>query len=210
MGTFITFEGSEGCGKTSVIKLVAEQLKISGIEVVCTKESEDEKLSEKIYDILKTSNNIDHITESLLYATCRNHTLNNIIIPSLEKDKVVLCERFIDSSYVYQGIVKNLGLDQIMAINSLVVKNYMPELTIYIDAAPEKCLSRSKKNGKRKSDLESLDFFNKVRDAYLMIGKIFKDRIITINGNQPLEKVAKDAYEAIDVFLRSKKNEGIF
>ena len=155
---------------------------------------------------------MDYITETLLYAACRSQHLHDFIIPNLNEDKIVISDRFVDSSYVYQGIARNLGLDQVMAINSLVVKDHMPDLTIFIDIAPEKCLARLKKakrNGAQ-VDLESLDFHNRVREGYLIIQKLFKDRIVKINGDQPLEKLAKEVYEAIDVFLRGRSNEGIF
>lgn len=214
MGTFITFEGLDGSGKTSVINLVAEQLKHDGVDIVTTKEPGGSTIANKVGDILldKKNRDMDYITETLLYAACRSQHLHDFIIPNLNEGKVVLCDRFVDSSYVYQGIAKNLGLDQVMAINSLVVKDHMPDLTIYIDIAPEKCLARLKKQKKsgQKVDLESLDFYNRVRDGYLIINKLFKDRIVKINGDQPLEKLAKEIYEAIDVFLRGRKNEGIF
>ena len=214
MGTFISIEGLDGCGKTSVINLVTQQLKIDGVEVVSTKEPAGSTIATRVRDILvdKETKNMDYITETLLYAACRCQHLHDFIIPNLNEGKVVISDRFVDSSYVYQGIARNLGLDQVMAINSLVVKNHMPDLTIYIDIAPEKCLARLKKAKKTgtKVDLESLDFYNRVREGYLIINKLFKDRVVKINGDQPLEKLAKEVYEAIDVFLRGRSNEGIF
>ena len=214
MGTFISIEGLDGCGKTSIINLVTQQLKSDGIDVVNTKEPAGSTIATRVRDILvdKETKNMDYITETLLYAACRSQHLHDFIIPNLNEGKVVISDRFVDSSYVYQGIARNLGLDQVMAINSLVVKNHMPDLTIYIDIAPEKCLARLKKAKKAgtKVDLESLDFYNRVREGYLIINKLFNDRVVKINGDQPLEKLAKEVYEAIDVFLRGRSNEGIF
>ena len=214
MGTFISIEGLDGCGKTSVISLITQQLKSDGVDVVSTKEPAGSTIATRVRDILvdKETKNMDYITETLLYAACRCQHLHDFIIPNLNEGKVVISDRFVDSSYVYQGIARNLGLDQVMAINSLVVKNHMPDLTIYIDIAPEKCLARLKKAKKagNKVDLESLDFYNRVREGYLIINKLFKDRVVKINGEQPLEKLAKEVYEAIDVFLRGRSNEGIF
>lgn len=214
MGTFITLEGLDGCGKTSVISLVVQQLKRDGRDIVCTKEPSGSTIATKVRDILvdKENKKMDYITETLLYAACRSQHLHDFIIPNLNEGKVVISDRFIDSSYVYQGIARNLGLDQVMAINSLVVKNHMPDLTIFIDSAPEKCLARLKKarrNGET-VDIESLNFNNRVREGYNIIQTLFKDRVIKINGDQPLEKLAKEVYEAIDVFLRGRDNEGIF
>ena len=214
MGTFISIEGLDGSGKTSIINLVTQQLKHDGVDVVSTKEPGGSTIAARVRDILvdKETKNMDYITETLLYAACRSQHLHDFIIPNLNEGKVVISDRFVDSSYVYQGIARNLGLDQVMAINSLVVKNHMPDLTIYIDIAPEKCLARLKKARKagNKVDLESLDFYNRVREGYLIINKLFKDRVVKINGDQPLEKLAKEIYEAIDVFLRGRSNEGIF
>lgn len=214
MGTFISIEGLDGCGKTSIINLVTQQLKHDGVDVVSTKEPGGSTIAARVRDILvdKETKNMDYITETLLYAACRSQHLHDFIIPNLNEGRVVISDRFVDSSYVYQGIARNLGLDQVMAINSLVVKDHMPDLTIYIDIAPEKCLARLKKAKKAgtKVDLESLDFYNRVREGYNIINKLFNDRVIKINGDQPLEKLAKEIYEAIDVFLRGRSNEGIF
>lgn len=214
MGTFISIEGLDGCGKTSVINLVSQQLKHDGVDLVCTKEPGGSTIAARVRDILvdKETKNMDYITETLLYAACRSQHLHDFIIPNLNDGKVVITDRYVDSSYVYQGIARNLGLDQVMAINSLVVKDHMPDLTIYIDIAPEKCLARLRKAKKAgiKVDLESLDFYNRVREGYLIINQLFKDRVVKINGDQPLEKLAKEIYEAIDVFLRGRSNEGIF
>lgn len=214
MGTFISIEGLDGSGKTSIINLVTQQLKHDGVDVVSTKEPGGSTIAARVRDILvdKETKNMDYITETLLYAACRSQHLHDFIIPNLNEGKVVISDRFVDSSYVYQGIARNLGLDQVMAINSLVVKNHMPDLTIYIDIAPEKCLARLKKAKKagNKIDLESLDFYNRVREGYNIINKLFNDRVVKINGDQPLEKLAKEIYEAIDVFLRGRSNEGIF
>jgi dTMP kinase len=214
MGTFITIEGLDGCGKTSVLRLVEQQLKSDGVDVVCTKEPGASTIANRVRDILidKETKHMDYITETLLYAACRSQHLHDFIIPNLNEGKVVISDRFVDSSYVYQGIARNLGLDQVMAINSLVVKNHIPDLTIFIDIAPEKCLARLKKARKNgvKVDLESLDFNNRVREGYTIIQTLFKDRVVKINGDQPLEKLAKEVYEAIDVFLRGRSNEGIF
>ena len=214
MGTFISIEGLDGCGKTSIINLVTQQLKHDGVDVVSTKEPGGSTIAARVRDILvdKETKNMDYITETLLYAACRSQHLHDFIIPNLNEGKVVISDRYVDSSYVYQGIARNLGLDQVMAINSLVVKDHMPDLTIFIDIAPEKCLARLKKAKKagNKIDLESLDFYNRVREGYNIINKLFNDRVVKINGDQPLEKLAKEIYEAIDVFLRGRSNEGIF
>ena len=214
MGTFISIEGMDSCGKTSVISLVTQQLRRDGFDAVSTKEPAGSSIATRVQDILfdKETKNMDYITETLLYAACRSQHLHDFIIPNLNEGKIVITDRFVDSSYVYQGIARNLGLDQVMAINSLVVKEHMPDLTIYIDVAPEKCLARLKRARKagENIDLESLDFYNRVREGYLIINKLFNDRIIKINGEQPLEKLAKEVYEAIAVFLRGRSNEGIF
>lgn len=206
MGNFITFEGGDGCGKTSVIKAVIEKLENDGYIIVKTREPGGSSIAEKIRNIILDVENtgMEYVTESLLYAACRSQHLHDIVIPSLEAGKVVICDRFVDSSYVYQGIARGVGFDKVKEINELVVGDHMPDLTIYIDATPEICLARrnSRDEAQNRLDLESLEFHHKVRNGYKEICEMFKDRIVTINGDQPLDKVIEDTYLVLSNFLK--------
>lgn len=206
MRNFITFEGGDGCGKTSVIKAVIQRLEDDGYEIVKTREPGGSAIAEKIRNIILDvdNTNMDYITECLLYAACRSQHLNDIVIPSLKEGKVVICDRFVDSSYVYQGIARGLGLEKVKKINELVVKDNMPDLTIYIDATPEICLARrnNREEAQNRLDLESLEFHHKVREGYKRICELFPKRIVTIDGDQELEKVIEDTYNIVSSFLK--------
>ena len=206
MGKFITFEGGDGCGKTSVIKAVIEKLENDGYIIVKTREPGGSVIAEKIRNIILDVENtgMEYVTESLLYAACRSQHLHDIVIPSLEAGKVVICDRFVDSSYVYQGIARGVGFEKVKEINELVVGDNMPDLTIYIDATPEICLARrnSRDEAQNRLDLESLEFHHKVRNGYKQICEMYKDRIVTIDGDQPLEKVIEDTYLVLSNFLK--------
>lgn len=206
MGKFITFEGGDGCGKTSVIKAVIEKLENDGYIIVKTREPGGSVIAEKIRNIILDVENtgMEYVTESLLYAACRSQHLHDIVIPSLEAGKVVICDRFVDSSYVYQGIARGVGFEKVKEINELVVGDNMPDLTIYIDATPEICLARrnSRDEAQNRLDLESLEFHHKVRNGYKQICEMYKDRIVTIDGDQPLEKVIEDTYSVLSNFLK--------
>ncbi len=210
MSYFITFEGIDGSGKSSTIKLLIEKLNKDGYQAISTREPGGSVIAEQVRNVILDVNNtnMDYMTEMLLFAACRSQHLKDIVIPNLEKGNIVICDRFVDSSYVYQGIARNIGLDSVMAINDLVIKDCKPDLTIYIDIEPETGLQRINKNNRNKDrlDLESLEFLTKVRNGYLKIAEMFKERIVVVNGDQPLEKVVDDAYEIIVSFLKGKNN----
>lgn len=204
---FITFEGPDGCGKSSVIKVIKEKLENDGYEVIVTREPGGSPIAEQIRKVILDVNNtdMDYMTECMLYAACRAQHLKDIVIPALKNNKVVICDRFVDSSYVYQGVVRGLGLERVVKINELVVKEYMPDLTICIDLASEICLDRINKNHREKDrlDNEGLEFHKKIRNTYLELCEMFKDRIVKIDGNQTLENVSQDAYDVISNFLEN-------
>lgn len=207
---FITFEGPDGCGKSSVIKVIKGKLESDGYEVVVTREPGGSPIAEQIRKVILDVNNtdMDYMTECMLYAACRAQHLKDIVIPALKNNKVVICDRFVDSSYVYQGVVRGLGLERVVKINELVVKEYMPDLTICIDLASEICLDRINKNNRKKDrlDNEGLEFHKRIRNTYLELCEMFKDRIVKVDGNDTLENVSNSAYKIITNFLKNKGN----
>lgn len=209
MGAFITFEGGDGCGKTSVMKAIIDKLKEENFDIVLTREPGGGKISEQIRNVILDVNNkeMHDITEMLLYAASRNQHLHDVILPNLKAGKIVISDRFVDSSYVYQGITRNLGLELVTKINDFVIKDTMPDLTIYIDATPEICLGRRKgrEEEENRLDLESLQFHHKVREGYKMICEKNKERMVIIDGDQPLQKVIDDTYKIIKNFLSRKQ-----
>lgn len=202
MGYFITLEGVEGSGKSTLIRSLRDFIEKSGREVIVTREPGGIDISEQIRSvILDTKNtNMDGRTEALLYAAARRQHLVERIIPSLEEGKIVLCDRFIDSSLAYQGFARDLGIDEVLSINEFAIGSFMPDLTLYLDLDPEIGLNRIRQNKGRevnRLDLEEINFHKNVREGYETIIKRFPDRIVRVDGNQELDKVFADAKEVL-------------
>jgi len=202
-GKFISFEGPDGSGKTSVIKVVEKYFINKGYEVIVTREPGGIKISEKIRDIIHDVEHkeMDPRTEALLYAASRSQHLNQKIIPAVEAGKIVLCDRYVDSSLAYQGYGRELGFDKVLAINMFAIDGVFPDLTIFVDVRPEIGLKRvfsTEEREKNRLDLEPLKFHKKIYEGYLEIIKKYPNRIKRINGEQPLEIVAKEAITLIN------------
>ena len=199
---FITIEGTEGSGKTTVAKELAKLLTSNGYEVVHTREPGGTPISESIRNVILDKNNtsIDGRTEALLYAASRRQHLVEKIWPALKEGKIVLCDRFLDSSLAYQGYARGLGYDEVLNINLFATENTYPDLTLFFVIEPEAGLQRIAKNKNRevnRLDLEKLPFHQKVYDAFIELSKKFPERYVTIDASQSLEDVIKDAYNAI-------------
>ena len=199
---FITIEGTEGSGKTTVAKELAKLLTANGYEVVHTREPGGTPISESIRNVILDKNNtsIDGRTEALLYAASRRQHLVEKIWPALKEGKIVLCDRFLDSSLAYQGYARGLGYDEVLNINLFATENTYPDLTLFFVIEPEAGLQRIAKNKNRevnRLDLEKLPFHQKVYDAFIELSKKFPERYVTIDASQSLENVIKDAYNAI-------------
>ena len=143
-GLFITFEGPEGAGKTTVISKLYDRLKAEGRQVVLTREPGGIRIAEKIRTVILDTDNIemDAKTEALLYAAARRQHLVEKVIPALNNGAIVLCDRFIDSSLAYQGYARGLGIDEVLKINQFAIGNTMPDLTVFFDINPAEGLSR--------------------------------------------------------------------
>jgi dTMP kinase len=200
-GIFITAEGGEGAGKTTVLELVANQLKAKGYDVLLTREPGGIPISEKIRQvILHVNNEMDERTEALLYAAARRQHLVEKIIPALNAGKIVLCDRFVDSSLAYQGYARGIGIDEVHRINQFAIKGYMPSLTLLFDIVPEVGLARINANQKRevnRLDLETLDFHQKVYECYHMLLQQSPGRIKRIAADRSLEQVTDDTLSRI-------------
>lgn len=194
MGFFISFEGGEGAGKTTILKMVEKYLVHKGFNVITTREPGGIDIAEQIRNIILDHKNkaMDGRTEALLYAAARRQHLVEKVIPALKENKIVLCDRFIDSSLAYQGFAREIGLEDILSINQFAIEQTMPDLTIYLDVTPEVGLKRIKANDQReinRLDLESLSFHQKVREGYHYIAQKFPERIQKVNAEKPLEEV---------------------
>lgn len=199
---FITFEGPEGSGKSSVIKEITSRLQSEGYEVVLTREPGGTPISEQIRNIILDSNNtmMDPRTEALLYAASRRQHLVEKIWPAIKKGKIVICDRYLDSSLAYQGYARGLGVQDILNVNSYATEGTFPDLTLLLDLDPQIGLDRIASNKARevnRLDKEKLSFHQAVRNGYLSLSKEYKDRYEIIDASQPLEKVITDTYNAI-------------
>jgi dTMP kinase len=206
-GTFITFEGPEGAGKTTIIHMVQQKLIQEGYTIVLTREPGGIRIAEQIREIILNPSNteMDARTEALLYAAARRQHLVEKVIPELNKGNIVLCDRFIDSSLAYQGNARGIGVEDIFAINQFAIEQTMPQATLYFDIEPEVGLERinnGRKDEINRLDLESLDFHYKVRDGYLSLLSEFPERIRRIDANQSVEKVCAEAYKQIQSILK--------
>ncbi len=200
-GIFITFEGPEGSGKTSVIKAVEERLKQQNKNVLMTREPGGIRIAELIRNIILDVNNVemDLTTEALLFAASRRQHIVEKIWPALNEGKIVLCDRFVDSSLAYQGVGRELGIDRVYAINQYAIEGCLPDLTIFIDVPPSIGLKRVFSNGRKvdRLDLETIKFHEKVYLGYHELINKFPDRIKVVDGTQTIDKVVENSLEWI-------------
>lgn len=207
-GIFITFEGTEGSGKTTIIKKIYDELKMRGQPVIKTREPGGGRIAEQIRNVILNVENIkmDKITEALLYAASRRQHLTEIVIPHLEKGTIVLCDRYLDSSLAYQGYARGIGIDKVYQMNQFATEGILPDLTIYIDVAPNIGLERIKKNQRNQDrlDLETKEFHQLVYEGYQIIAKRFPERIKVIPGEKLCDEVYIKVRNEIFSFLERK------
>ncbi len=209
MSYFITFEGPEGSGKTTIIEHI-RRLLAETHEVVKTREPGGIPISEKIREVLLTKeHDMDGRTEALLFAASRRQHLVERVIPALESRKIVLCDRFIDSSLAYQGIARGIGFDDIMAINKFAIDTHMPDLTIYLKLDPETGLQRIRDNARENNRLddETIDFHKKVVLGYNELSELYPDRIKIVDAAQSVENVVTDTLNIINTYIQSRGEE---
>lgn len=211
-GKFITFEGVEGAGKTSVLHALKEKLTKLGYEVVTTREPGGIGIAEQIRNIILDRENVtmEERTEALLYAAARRQHLVEKVLPALEDGKIVLCDRFIDSSLAYQGHARGLGMEEVYQVNQFAIKDLMPELTLLFDIDPMKGLERiaaNKDRERNRLDLENLHFHKQVYEGYQLLSERFPERIQKINADRPFEAVEASALNTILTYLK-RENEG--
>lgn len=211
MGYLITLEGGEGSGKTSILKLMADILAQQGHQIVCTREPGGIEIAEQIREVILDRNNssMDPRTEALLYAAARRQHLVEKVIPALKAGKIVLCDRYIDSSLAYQGYARGLGIEEIYTVNKFAIDDYMPDLTLYFDVEPQVGLARIGKDAGRevnRLDVESMKFHETVREGYQILVGQYPERIQVIDAGNSIEKVLADALAVVADFMGSRKN----
>ena len=198
-GLFITLEGGEGSGKTTVASEVIKKFSQIGVDVIYTREPGGSQIAEKIRDLILDPNHteMDSRTEALLYAAARRQHLVEKVLPALKAGKVVLCDRFIDSSIVYQGHAREIEIEQIYKINDFAIDGCMPDLTILLNIKPELGLARIAVNKNRevnRLDLEEMIFHEKVYEGYQLQMEENLDRIRVVDASQSIENVCQDVY----------------
>jgi len=199
---FITLEGPEGSGKTTAVETAVKALQEKGYEIVRTREPGGTPIAEQIRNVIldKANTSMDPRTEALLYAASRRQHLVEKVWPALKEGKIVICDRYLDSSLAYQGGARGLGVDEVLNVNLFATENTWPDLTLLFDIKPEVGLARIASNASRevnRLDLEKLEFHNKVRDTFLALAKKYPDRYVIIDASQSREEVAKATLEAI-------------
>ena len=199
---FITIEGPEGSGKSSVTKKVAERLEKEGYDIVFTREPGGTDISEQIRNIILDKNNtkMDPMTEAMLYAASRRQHLVEKIWPLSKEGKIVISDRYLDSSLAYQGGARGLGIDNILQLNNFATEGSFPDLTLLFDIDPRIGLKRIAANANRevnRLDLEKIEFHDSVRKTFLSLANRFKDRYVIIDASKPFNEVVEDTYIAI-------------
>lgn len=208
-GYFITIEGNEGAGKSTVAVMIERYLRELGHDVVSTREPGGISIAEQIRAIVLDNGNttMDGRTEALLYAAARRQHYVEKITPALEAGKTILCDRFIDSSLAYQGYARGLGIAEVRSINEFAIGGHMPDLTIYLDVDPEVGIDRIHAHGGReinRLDMESLAFHRRVREGYLKVLELFPDRIRRVDANLDIQEVYAKIKTVLDEFLAAR------
>ena len=199
---FITLEGPEGSGKTTAVNAAVRELEKLGYSIVRTREPGGTPIAEQIRNVIldKANTAMDPRTEALLYAASRRQHLVEKVWPAVKEGKIVICDRYLDSSLAYQGGARGLGIENILNINMFATEGTFPDLTLLFDIEPEVGLARIAANASRevnRLDLEKLDFHKNVRNTFLDLAKRYPDRFVIIDASKSQEEVAKATLDVI-------------
>lgn len=191
-GWFITFEGCDGCGKSTQLERLRGYLEEKGVEYIFTREPGGGKISEGIREILLNGKNAEMSDEceALLYAASRAQHIHDRVAPALAEGKVVVCDRYVDSSFAYQAYARGLGMEFVSKINAFALESYLPDLTFFIDLSPEEAFLR--KHGADENDRmeqAGLTFHKKVYEGYLAVAKAYPERVVVLNGRQSIDEI---------------------
>jgi len=203
-GIFITFEGTDGSGKTTQIKLVEKHIIEKGYEVVLSREPGGTKVSELIRDLILDPSNTEIVplTELILYAASRAQHVAQIIKPAVEAGKIVICDRFVDSSYAYQGCGRGVDLKIVADVNRVAIDGMSPDITFFLDIDPEISIKRRiNSTGADRIEQEKMDFHRRVYDGYKKMALLFPDRIKTIDANKSIEEISSQINEYLKELL---------
>ena len=200
MGFFITFEGPDGSGKSSASTGVYKRLLENGYDAIYTREPGGIDISEQIRNIILDPKNtmMDSKTEALLYAASRRQHWVEKVIPALNEGKIVICDRFVDSSLAYQGYARGLGIEEVYKINQFAIDNHLPDKTLFLNVDAKTGLDRiSNRANKDRLDQEELSFHNAVFEGYQKVIEMFKDRMIIIDATKSEVEVVDMCYQEV-------------
>jgi len=205
-GAFITFEGIDGCGKSTQLELAAKRLSEQSFPIMVTREPGGTAIAEKIREILISPLNSEMVNECelLMYLAARAQHVREKIIPALEQGYVVLCDRFQEATFAYQGFGRNISLDFLKKINSFATGGLLPDLTFVFDISVDLSNERMRKMNKTKDRLELNDrtFYQKISEGYRFLAKTEPQRILLLDGSEPLEKISEQVYCRIKDILK--------
>ncbi|MBR5360375.1 MAG: dTMP kinase [Lachnospiraceae bacterium] len=191
-GIFITMEGPDGSGKSTQISLLKEYLETEGYNVLITREPGGTVISEAIREIIlnKDYTEMSSVTEMMLYASARAQLIAEVVGPALDNGTAVISDRFVDSSLVYQGMARGLGVETVYEINKVAIGKYMPDVTFMLDLPAEVGIGRKKDQKELdRMELESLEFHKKVAEGYRSLASRFPERIKTIDATLPIDEI---------------------
>jgi len=207
-GIFISFEGCEGCGKTTQAEMLREYLLSKGKDVVLTREPGDTKVGRMIRELLldPDSGLIEPICEALLFAADRVQHVREIIMPALEKGWIVIADRFTDSSLAYQGVGRGVGLEAVKNLNDWAVGEIEPNITFYLDLPAEEALKRKSTSDRIES--ESIEFHENVRNAYDILARIYSYRFVKLDAMKHPSEIHTSVIREVEKFIEEKWQVG--
>ncbi len=194
-GKFITFEGCDGCGKSTQLKMFSDYLTRKGVPHIFTREPGGGKISEQIREVLLSGKNLEMTDEceALLYAAARVQHLSDRVEPALSEGKLVICDRYVDSSLAYQAYARGLGREFVEKINAFALERYLPDVTVFIDLTPEAAFRRKKGVDQNdRMELAGIDFHNRVYAGYKTIAAEQPERVVCVDGNKTPSEIFDD------------------
>lgn len=199
-GFFVTFEGVEASGKSTLAKMLYEWLVSNGVQAVFTRDPGGTEAGERLRKLLlEEQMPLDSITEALLYAAARRQLVAEVIYPSLTAGRVVICDRFSDSFFAYQGFGRGLSLELLMSLNDAATRGLKPDLTFLIDVSPEVAFRRLKTRDRLES--EDMEFHRRVYEGFLSLYQSNKDRIVLLDGRKNLSDLFEEIKEKVTPFI---------
>lgn len=202
-GKFITLEGPDGSGKSTILNLLSQYLTGENIPHISTREPGGTKIGEDIRDIIISNDNENMAaeTEALLFAASRGQHVQEKIKPALAEGKHVLCDRFLLSSLAYQGVGRNLGIDKVKYINEFGIKGLTPDLVLFFHVNPEVTLLRKTSNGGDRLEKEGKDYHNRVYNGYMELIKLFPENVKIIDASKSIDEVLEQSIVEINKIL---------